>query len=188
MAHKPPRLSQTTMCWALPWVRHWTQPLQHNRVTKLNYMSHLSLLGPAWWLWLQCKSLVPVNNLFSNLSKGSPLSLDIRLAERWMGEWGKGRTEVVGAGKPEAIHLPNDLWSHFIMAHNAPQHHTWAVWSSCRGSVWRPVFSLACYLLFSYKRCFGTHAPSIETHNDYRNKCSNIKDKTKTIQLILSES
>lgn len=38
-------------------------------------------------LWLQCKSLVPVNNLFSNSSKGPPLSLDIRLAEDgWMEE------------------------------------------------------------------------------------------------------
>lgn len=32
--------------------------------------------------------------------------------------------EVMSAKKPEAIHLPNDLWSQFIMDSNAPQHHT----------------------------------------------------------------
>lgn len=177
-SHKPPSAEHRL------WVRRWTQSLQHNRVTKLNYMSHLSLLGPAWWLWLQCKSLVPVNNLFSNLSKGSPLSLDIRLAERWMGEWGKGQSEVVGAGKPEVIHLPNDLWSQFIMDHNAPQHHTWAVLSPCSGSGWRPLFSLACYLLFY----FESHGSLTETYNeDYWDKCNNVKDKTRTIRPVESQ-
>lgn len=74
--------------------------------------------------WLQCKSLVLVNNLFSNSSKGPQLSLDICLAEtQWMGveqrEGESGRWK--GAEKPEAIYLPNDLWSQFIMDY---QHHT----------------------------------------------------------------
>ena len=32
--------------------------------------------------------------------------------------------EVMGAEKPEAIHLRNDLWSQFIMDRNATQHRT----------------------------------------------------------------
>lgn len=126
--------------------------------------------GPAWWLWLQCKSLVPVNNLFSDLSEGSPLSLDIRLAERWMGDWGKRQSVVVGARKPEAIYLANDLWSHFIIDYNAPQHHTWAVFIFCSGSVWRLLFSLRFYLLFFIKPTLNHVSMTVTFNKDNQDK------------------
>lgn len=85
---------------APPWVKH-----SHSNTTEwpnsITYPIYLcwGRLAP----WLQCKSLVPVNNLFSNSSKGPPLSFDIRLAEeRWIGVWRlenrieEGESEVVG--------------------------------------------------------------------------------------------
>lgn len=66
--------------------------------------------------WLQCKSLVPVNNLFSHSSKGPLLSLDIRLAEEW---WMrrvlggvKNRTEE---GESEVVGLRNQKPSIYPM-------------------------------------------------------------------------
>lgn len=94
--------------------------------------------GARLALWLQRKSLVPVNNLFSNSSKGPPLSLDIRLAvERWMGgsEWNsRGRKwsvwwEVIGGRETRSYPSTQRLWSQFIMDSNAAQRSTQPVLS-----------------------------------------------------------
>ena len=63
----------------------------------------------------------------------------------------KGESEVVGGDgtqEPEAIHLPNDLWSQCIMARNATRDHTLPVVSTSNALVkvglGVPLSSLMC--------------------------------------------
>lgn len=66
--------------------------------------------------WLQCKSLVPVNNLFSHSSKGPLLSLDIRLAEeRWMRRVLGGVKNRTEEGESEVVGLRNQKPSIYPM-------------------------------------------------------------------------
>lgn len=96
-AHKPPCLSTPSHPQVPPPTQHhhgYNTSLSHSNTTEWpnSITCPIYLCWGRLAPWLQCKSLVPVNNLFSHSSKGLPLSLDIRLAEeRWMKGVGVGK-------------------------------------------------------------------------------------------------